>query len=420
MAQDPMKLDQIQIEPGATGTRLIRRASDGSLEFLDSLVTGGITLSQLAGFRSVTNIMVVGKSGAGAAYSTVQSALDAIPASASQSNPYFVFIGPGQYRETVNIVRDGVTLFGLGAVLQSESEATPDGVDAYHTIVIQASLGTIPKRISLINLVVTNAHANYACVRVVGGAASEVAQEGLLVQDCHVKATGAGYPLWATSVNHIALQGGSMKGSSALSLIRVEECASFLADGVDGIPAVQLDFDSTGDLPSEVGASTAYRLSGCLGLGGESALTPPIASTLSGLGLLEIVGCSSGADASFSGDQLVRVIGSHLGNLTLSGSIAVTLDHSRKGAVTAGGTATLEEPVQRGLVSFASNLTKSVVFAVPQPDANYTVGLEVGASVTGPWWVTAKTAAGFTLNFALAQTCSAVWSVYRTMGGAIN
>ena len=70
MAQDPVLADQLQIEPGAAGTRLIYRAADGSLAFKDSLLTGGITLSQLAGLRSVANTLVVGKSGAGAAYTT--------------------------------------------------------------------------------------------------------------------------------------------------------------------------------------------------------------------------------------------------------------------------------------------------------------------------------------------------------------
>lgn len=420
MAQDPMKLDQIQIEPGATGTRMIRRATDGSLEFLDSLVTGGITLSNLAGFRAISNIMVVGKSGAGAAYSTIQSALDAIPASSSEANPYFVFIGPGVYRETLNIVRDGVTLFGLGAVIQSLGEAVPNGPDAYHTVVIQAALGTIPKKVSLINLPITNAHDNYACIRVVGGAASQVVQTGLFVQDCQVKTTGAGYPLWATSVNHLFLTGGSMKGSGLQSLIRVEDCASFLAEGVEGIPAIQLNFDSTGDIPSEAGSSSTYCIESCSGLCDGSLLAPPIASTLLGRGTLKIVGCATEAGASFSGDQSVKVIGSRLGNLTLNDSIAVSLDHSRKGTITSGGTSTLEEPIQRGAVSFAAETTKVVLFDTPQPNANYSVNLEPGGVVIGAWWVTAKTAAGFTLNFAVPQTCSAIWTVSRVMGGALN
>lgn len=415
MAQDPMKVDQIQIEPGATGTRMIRRATDGSLQFVDALVTGGVTLSQLAGLRSIANIMVVGKSGAGAAYTAIQSALDAIPASSSQANPYIVLIGPGVYRETVNIVRDGVTLMGLGAVIQSAGEGTPNGPDAYHTIVIQAASGTIPKAVNLINLVVTNAHDNYACIRAVGGVSSEVLQAGLNVQDCHMKATGAGYTLWATSVNHISLCSGSMKGSGAQSLIRVEECASFNATSITGIPAVQLDFDTSEDIPSEAAATSLYRLTACPGIGDGSALTPPISSELLGRGQLEFTGCSSTVAATLSGDRQVKFIGSQVGNLTINDSVALVLNHSSRGTVTAGGTATLEEPIQQGTENLVGESTKAILFDVPHPDASYTVGLEIGGIAVGAWWVTAKTAAGFTLNFAAPQTCPITWTTFRGM-----
>ena len=56
MAQDPMKVDQLQVEPGAAGTRLINRATDGSLQFYDAFITGGITLSRLAGLRNVLGV----------------------------------------------------------------------------------------------------------------------------------------------------------------------------------------------------------------------------------------------------------------------------------------------------------------------------------------------------------------------------
>ena len=49
MPQDPFKVDQLQIEPAAAGTRKIRRnTSDGSLEFVDPSYTAGVTLATLA------------------------------------------------------------------------------------------------------------------------------------------------------------------------------------------------------------------------------------------------------------------------------------------------------------------------------------------------------------------------------------
>ncbi|MBV6343672.1 hypothetical protein HWQ67_19060, partial [Candidatus Magnetobacterium casensis] len=140
MAQNPILADQLDIEPGAAGTRRIRKATDGSLEFLDALITGGVTLSRLAGLRNVQNVLIVGKAGAGAAYTTIQAALDAIPVGASWTAPYLVLVCPGVYTETVNIARNGVAIVGLGAVtIRSLAEDTPDGVGAYHTIVVQAA-----------------------------------------------------------------------------------------------------------------------------------------------------------------------------------------------------------------------------------------------------------------------------------------
>jgi hypothetical protein len=48
MAQDPYKVDQLQIEPAAVGTRKIRKNVDGSLEFVDPTYPSGVKLTTLA------------------------------------------------------------------------------------------------------------------------------------------------------------------------------------------------------------------------------------------------------------------------------------------------------------------------------------------------------------------------------------
>jgi len=424
MAQDPLKVDQIQIEPDQEpGTpRIIRRAADGSIEFLDALITGAITLSQLAGLRSIQNILVVGQAGAGAEYTAIQSALDAIPVGAGPANPYFVLVGPGVYNEDLNIVRDGVFMFGFGAILAS-AETTPDGAGANHTLVVQAALGTIPKLNSLNNFIIQNIHAGYGVLRLEGGAASEVAQTGFYVNNCVVQAlsTGGNHPIYAESVNHIKVNGGSL-GGHATALNRIDNCASFKAIGVADLIAAQLDFDTTGDVPSEATATSRYQISGCPNLGEDSAVTPPLAATLSGRGTLEVSNCAGGADATFSGDRSVRVLGSHLGDLILNGSTALSLVGSQKGTVTSGGTATMEEATQRGVVAFTADTQQAIVFNTPQPDNDFAVTVELDDAPTGDeqYWISAKTAAGFTINFTSAQTLGATWTVMRIMGGATN
>lgn len=416
MAQNPLLFDQIQINPGGTGTRLIRMAADGSIEFLDAIVTGGITLSQLAGMRSIGNLLVVGKSGAGAEYTTVQAALDAIPSSSSVTNPYFVVVGPGRYKETLNLVRDGVHLLGFGATLASAAEDTPNGAGAYHTLVIQAALGTIPKYVTLTGFRITNAHDAYAAVRVEGGAGSQVGENVIALRGCDIINSGAGRPIRAVSVNNILIEGGSMAESNATSLVMAEMCASFVMSGVDGIPNLQLDYDG-GDVPSI--ATSDYQLVGCSNIG-RGILSPPISTTLNTQGKLSIVGCSGSANLRLAGDRSVDIRGSDVGAITMLDSVAVSVSGSKKGLITSGGTATLEEPLQRGSVAFAGDVSKAVSFVTPQPDVNYTVNIETDAIPTTNWSITGKTASGFNIVFGAAQTLGIEWTVQRVIGGGTN
>jgi hypothetical protein len=162
MAQPPFLVDQIQIDPGSGDTLTIGRyATDGSLRFVDAVVTGGINLSELAGIRNATGVYVVGSAGAGAAYTSVQDALDAIPTTSSASNPSLVLILPGVYQEDVAIVRDGVYLVGLGGVRIVNATAT-------HTITVKASIDTTPSTVLLRNLTVECTEDANAAIRLLG------------------------------------------------------------------------------------------------------------------------------------------------------------------------------------------------------------------------------------------------------------
>ena len=362
MSQAPWQIDQLQIEPGSPGTRLINCAVDGSVQFVDALVTGGITLSQLAGLKSMAHVLVVGKGGVGSGYSAIQSALDVVPVSSSLANPYFVFVGPGVYQETVNIVRDGVFIFGFGAILQSLAESTPDGSGAYHTLTIQAALGTVPRSVGVYNLKITNAHTSYAAVRIVGGAGSEVGRYGILFQDCPIVATGSGRPIWATNANYVWVKGGRMSGSNALSLVFANNCAEFVLDDVADVPNVEADYDTTGDVPFV--STSAYRFNACgnLGFGG---LSPAIKSTLSGAGKLDILGSSGGASCGFLGNRAVNIQGSKVGAISVGGTVALTLSGSQRGVLTvASGTPTVAEPLQRGSVAFTGTTSQALDLAV--------------------------------------------------------
>lgn len=161
MAQPPFLVDVLRIEPGSTGTRLIGKApTSSSLWFSDPLVTA--TLSQFMGLRNVTGVYIVGVAGYGAAYTSIQDAIDAVPTYASAAEPGLVLIGPGVYTENLTIEHDGIFLVGLGAV-------TIQNDGASHTITIQAVPGPAPENALLQNLTIVNDQAGFACLNIDGG-----------------------------------------------------------------------------------------------------------------------------------------------------------------------------------------------------------------------------------------------------------
>lgn len=406
----PFKVDQLEINPSLTGIRSISGTSNGSLLFIDSLNPTGLLLSQLAGLQTVGHMLVVG-SGAGAAYSKIQEALDDIPADSSVINPYFVFVGPGVYKETVNIVRDGVYITGYGAILQSASEDTPNGPDAYHTIVIQAALGTIPKTVVINNLPITNAHANYACVRIVGGVGSEVGSGGIVFNNGSFASTGNGRPIWATTMNRLHISNCSMVGCTGLALVYIDQCADVFFNGVSNIPNIAFSYNSAS--PQPIVTTSAYRMMGCSNLGCGS-LSPQVQADLID-GLLSVSGCTGQSNMLFTGDSPISIGSSIVGTLTLTGTLAVRLVGCSRGTISSSGGATLSEPCTRGAASFIGATTAAVVFTTAQPDSLYEVTFEENAVSSANWFITGKSGAGFTINYGSAQTLAGVWTTSRVV-----
>lgn len=159
MAQSPFLADQLQIEPGSPGTRLVNMSAGGELQFQDPDIAA-VLLRNLLGTRNITGVYVVG-SGDGAAYATVQSAFDAIPNSSSSSSPSVVLIYPGTYTENLTLQKDGVYVLGVG-------EVTLENSGASDTLTISASLDVTPRDLTLEGLEISNVTAAQACVNVVG------------------------------------------------------------------------------------------------------------------------------------------------------------------------------------------------------------------------------------------------------------
>ncbi len=162
MAQPPWLVDVLQIEPGSGDTITVDRdATDGAMQFVDAVVTSGVLLPALVGIRNITGVFVVGRAGDGAPYTTVQAALDAIPAASSALVPSLVLIMPGVYTEDLTLTRDGVYMVGLGGAKLINSTGT-------HTLTIKAESTSTPQNILLKGLEIECDHAGDACVYVLG------------------------------------------------------------------------------------------------------------------------------------------------------------------------------------------------------------------------------------------------------------
>lgn len=389
MAQPPFKADVLQIEPGSVGVRKIQREADGSLGFVDP-VAGTLTLKALAGLN-LTHLLIVG-SGPGAQYTTIQDALDAIPAGASASNPYTVLVGPGVYAENVVLERDGVALVGLGNPVIH--------VATGHALTIQEGASSVPRFVRVDNIRLTTDDVAGAALRVIGGTASEVGATGIGLRGCDLRGA-TGKALHATSAGGISFGSGSLTGA-----VLVSNCTlvTIVDTGIGG--ATELSYDTGGTLPAvHLGY---YLLSGCLWLLADN---PLVTVGLVGGGSFRMLGCTLPGGLRLLGDRAAfEVIGSRIGPLTLDDTVGATFSGSWRGAVTAAAGTVLDEPLQQGFASFVAVDHVDVTFTVEQPDDGYNIAVD-RVDLFRP---SAKTTTGFTLtSTAGVVTTDVRWTVLR-------
>lgn len=397
MPQPPLKIDVVQFEEASGATlRIGRDASDDSLLFVDALNPSGIKLSELAGLRSVGSVFVVGTSGAGAEYTTLQAAFDAVPVISSSSAPSLILACGDIYNEDLTWEKDGVYLVGLGgAVITSSGPSTID---------IKESVGSTPRRAVIKNMKVVNTGVGNSCISITGGSGSTVASERLEVIHCELEPTGTGgKQINATAVNHILVQGGSWENSVSNASTLIDQCASFIMKDVVGAKGIQMDYDNTGAIPFVVGST--YTLSNLTNAGN-------ILSNLIGAGSLVLQGSTGLGNVTVNGDRTLLSVSSKMANLTLNNTTAATLIHSSRG--TATGTGTLAESIQTGSISFAASASEVVSFGVAHPDTDYVVSLEYEEPALAI--TKSKGAIGFTVEFPSgAKTTTVNYAVLRKL-----
>lgn len=410
MPQAPHLVDAVQIEPGtvdAGGSRLIERdPTTGDLLFKSPLHPNGVTLSGLAGTSSVQNVLIVGKGGSGAEYTTIQSALDAVPTTSNSTSPTVILIYPGVYVEDVVLEKDGVSLIGVGRV-QVEN-ATTFG----HTVTIRAGASTSPQWCWLENLRIRNMNPLRACVFVDGNSSLTLGTERVRLHNCEYVVDGLdGYQILASGAHIVEVFGGTCDDSIISSSIVVEQCNQFMIHDVRVLRGVTFSYDTallTGATYSAYytppDAENHYKIARADDVGN-------VISNVIGAGGFTMAYCQRVGNLSVLGDQENLIVGSRVGTLAVSTPAVAKLVASTRG--TASGTGTLSEEVTRGTAAFAAAASVAVVFDLDQPDTSFEVMLD-SPTADRPW-VTAKTVTGFTINFSAAQTTSVDWKVSRSV-----
>lgn len=390
MAQPPFQADVFQVEPSSGQTLTITRdPTTGALVFKDALVTGGLSLSELAGLGTIGGVLIVGRSGTGAKYTTIQSAVNAVPANASSTNPYVILVFPGVYTENVIIEKDGISLLGMGRVVVQPSTSND-------TITIRASVSTFPLRCNLRSLIILQSNDGRSCVAITGGAGSTVGSLGITLEGCLLAPTGVGsFTVYGDTVNSVILSSCRSDGAAPTATLRFNQCSSVrISEGSH--PLVQVDYNSAGTLPSVVASTYSFSFTTL----GTTLIT------LQGGTSVSMEGCTVGP-LTVNGNRSASLVNSTVGALVLGGTTAATLANTTRGSVS--GTGTMVETLTRGTAIFVAVDHVDVTLPVARPTNSYMVTLDSSLS-TLPW-ATTKTASGFTIQFAAPVSTSVLWSV---------
>lgn len=389
------KVASISIDASITGSRSISSDVDGTMKFIDSEITSGVSLGNLAGLNSIDNLYPVG-AGYGCKYSTIQEAIDEVPVNSGIYVPATILVMPGLYEEDLTIETDGITIKGIGGVvIRSLTNVS--------TLTIKSSVTSTPKNIGIYGVRIENTRNGKSCIDITGGSASEVGLGGIMISECELYASGVGtHHLYAVSSNNIILKNNHLSGSSS-SLVRVEQCHSFLMDSVTGINHLQFGYDSTDPSPMTTGSSYIVY---------NSEICGNLVSTISGSGSLLISGsaCPSSVygNMTFNGDMGVFINGCKMGGVTNNGSDLI-VSGSYLGSVS--GTGTYSDDKITGTVTFDTSASESVVFGVSLPDDEYSVFTECG--IDAQVLISAKLDTGFTMGFSAPKTTTVDYVVVR-------
>jgi hypothetical protein len=396
MPQNPLLVDQLQIESGSGVTLLIKRDGD-NLVLQDEVYSSGLPLKDLASVASLTNVRVVSPNyPTDGGYQTITDALTSIPTTSSATNPFLVLIIAGSYTENITLDKDGIHFVALGDVTVKNSGSSD-------TLTIQPGASVTPLKTTFSGIRFFNDQATKSCVKIEGVATSTLGSGVLGFDRCFFEASVAGsYTVDANILNYLHFHLCEFGDSDTNAIFRVRQVAGLLLKGCRGLYATQCDYDSTGSQPSVV-ASSLYEFL-------DTQWTGSFNSALSGLGSVVAENCRF-QNVTYSGDRNADMRFCTLSDLVVDGTIAAVLDHCERSG-TANGAGTLTETALKGSAAFTAATSVTVTLPVAQPDNNYIV--QTTQPVSNVLCSTSNyTATTFDVTFPTNQTTTVFYSLSR-------
>lgn len=390
------QFDGISFDPvNATDVKIT--TSSGEMVFYDEEITGGVTLSKLCGLENIGSVFIVGLIGDGAAYNTIQAALDAVDNASSETSPSVILVCSGVYAEALTIQKDGVVIIGLG-------EVVIQGTAGNSSVLINDVGGVVPKFVELRGLTIEKDQAGECCVEVQGALDTELLTSHLLLQDCVLKATGVGsYTVKADKADTIKIYQGDWGDSLANSICSISQVAYFDCVGVRKGCDFQLSYDSTLDAPLD--KTSEYLLADLLDCG-------DFLISVSGTGSVSLTRATLD-DLSVTGDRQISFRDCGVANLTVQGTITATMESSTYSSIAGDVTTVLNLDKLVGSAAFVNVASVSVSLPLPYPDTSYMVLVD-GYDAVHPH-IENKTVNGFDISYSdgVNKTLTAYYQVLK-------
>jgi len=193
-----------------------------------------------------------------------------------------------------------------------------------------------------------------------------------------------------------------------MSSVLIDNCGRVSMTNCGGSAVLQMDYDSTGDIPALPDGQ--YCVDQFTSL--NCALSPVVLSTLKGGGSLVMRGAYVEGRVHVDGDRVFHLANCDIeGDIYIGGTTVLEMSNSSRGALSGDPGATCSESAVQGVASFVAVDHVDVVFDVAWVNDDYVVLVEPNNYGT---YISAKTAAGFTIAAGGTITADVPWVIIRT------